>query len=271
MISKEHRYFHELSVAIQAARKAALIILDFDQNRSELGIHLKEKYDLVTDADIASEKCIREIIQNNFPNDAFLGEEGRDPERVEGRRWIVDPIDGTTNFAHAFPPYCVSIALYDGTQPILGLVLEIARNELFYAVVGEGAFCNDRPISVSGITAIDRTLIGTGFPVEEGVNYDKMLSIVRTILKETQGLRRAGSAAYDLACVAAGRLDGFFETGLKPWDVAAAALIVKEAGGIVTDFSGGDSWLHGRKIIAGTSLVHPYLKKLIFQVGSELN
>jgi myo-inositol-1(or 4)-monophosphatase len=271
MISKEHRYHYELTIAIEAARKAAMIIKDFDQNRGQLGIHHKEKYDLVTDADIASEKCIRDIIHHNFPKDAFLGEEGRDPEFVDGRRWIVDPIDGTTNFAHSFPPYCVSIALYDGIDPILGLVLEVSRDELFYAVKGEGAFCNDRSITVSPTTVIDRTLIGTGFPVEDGVNYDKMLNIVRTILKETQGLRRTGSAAYDLACVAAGRLDGFFETGLKPWDVAAAALIVKEAGGIVTDFSGGDSWLHSRKIIAGTTLAQPYLEALIVNAGSDLH
>lgn len=270
MISKNHPYHHELTVAINAAQKAAELIKDFDQNRSRLGIQLKEKYDLVTDADIASEKLIREIIGLHFPDDSFLGEEGRDNEFLEGRRWIVDPIDGTTNFAHAFPPYCVSIALYDSREPILGLVLEVSRNELFFAVKGEGAYCNDTAIYISEIKDIDRTLIGTGFPVEAGVNYDKMLNIVRAILKETQGLRRAGSAAYDLACVAAGRLDGFFETGLKPWDVAAAALIVSEAGGIVTDFLGGSNWLHGRKIIAGSSITHTYLSNLIKESGSDL-
>lgn len=270
MISTNHPYYRELSIAIQAGKEAATLIKTFDRNRSQLGIHLKEKYDLVTDADIASEKCIREIIMSHFPEDSFLGEEGRDEEFLEGRRWIVDPIDGTTNFAHAFPPYCVSIALYDSLEPILGVVLEVSRNELFYALRGEGAYCNDQPIRISSIHSIDQTLIGTGFPVEEGVNYDKMLAIVRTILKETQGLRRAGSAAYDLVCVAAGRLDGFFETGLKPWDVAAAGLIVKESGGIVTDFNGGTAWLHGRKIIAGTSTSHPYLLDLIKESGSEL-
>jgi len=270
MISLDHPHHRDLTIGIQAAREAAQLIREFDQNRSQLGIRHKEKYDLVTDADIASEELIRRIIGAHFPDDAFLGEEGSDLERVEGRRWIVDPIDGTTNFAHAFPPYCVSIALYDGLKPILGIVLEVSRNELFSAVLGEGAFCNENRIIVSGIQQIDRTLIGTGFPVEEGVNYDKMLTIVRSILKETQGLRRAGSAAYDLVCVAAGRLDGFFETGLKPWDVAAAALIVKEAGGYVTDFTGTDHWLHGRKIIAGTPFTHAYLARLISEAGSDL-
>lgn len=263
-------YVKELEVAVAAARKAAEKIREYDQNRSSLHVRSKEKYDLVTDADVASELLIRQIISDAFPQDQILGEEGSAEELTVGRRWIVDPIDGTTNFAHGFPPYCVSIALYDDAEPLVGVVLEVSRDELFTAVKGIGTQLNGKPVTVSPTSDPSRALIGTGFPVQEGIDYTSLLRLAYKILSDTEGLRRPGSAAYDLCCVAAGRLDAFYEINLKPWDLAAGALLVKEAGGVVTDFRGGESWLHGRRIIAGNSYMHGWIAKCIKETAPEL-
>ncbi len=263
-------YANELEVAIKAARSAADKVREYDRNRSTLGIRSKEKFDLVTDADLASEKIIREVITEAFPNDAILGEEGSSEELTAGRRWIVDPIDGTTNFAHGFPPYCISIALYDDSEPLVGVVLEISRDELFTATKGGGTRFNGHLVSVSATSDLSRSLIGTGFPVQEGIDYTSMLKLAHRILSETEGLRRPGSAAYDLCCVAAGRLEAFYEMDLKPWDVAAGALLITEGGGSVTDFQGGNDWLHGRRIVAGNRAIHQWLQKCIQESALEL-
>lgn len=263
-------YANELEVAIKAARSAADKVREYDINRSTLGIRSKEKYDLVTDADLESERIIRQILTDSFPDDPILGEEGSEVELTSGRRWIVDPIDGTTNFAHGFPPYCISIALYDGTEPLLGVVLEVSRGELFTAVRGEGTRLNGNLVTVSATSDLSRSLIGTGFPVQEGIDYSSMLRLAHRILSETEGLRRPGSAAYDLCCVAAGRLDAFCEMNLKPWDVAAGALLVMEAGGTVTDFGGGGDWLHGRRIVAGNLAIHKWLHTCIQESDLKL-
>jgi len=263
-------YAKELEVAINAAKMAAGKVREFDQNRSTLGIRSKEKYDLVTDADVASEVIIRRVIREAFPSDEILGEEESVVELMTGRRWIVDPIDGTTNFAHGFPPYCISIALYNDLEPCLGVVLEVARDELFTAVLGGGTQLNGKDVRVSSISDPANALIGTGFPVQEGIDYTAMLRLAHRILSETEGLRRPGSAAYDLCCVAAGRLEAFYEMNLKPWDVAAGALLVTEAGGTVTDFRLGSDWLHGRRIVAGNGAIHPWLQKCIQETAHEL-
>jgi len=263
-------YANEMEVAIKAAKMAAQKVREYDQNRDSLGIRSKEKYDLVTDADVASELIIRDVISRAFPNDAFLGEEGSPEDLTPGRRWIVDPIDGTTNFAHGFPPYCISIALYHDREPLVAVILEVSRDELFTAVRGGGAKLNGVSIAVSTITDPTNALIGTGFPVQEGIDYSPLLKLVERILSNTEGLRRPGSAAYDLCCVCAGRLDAFYEMDLKPWDVAAGALLVMEAGGVVTDFRGGDDWLLGRRIVAGNTAIHPWLQKCIQETVSGL-
>jgi myo-inositol-1(or 4)-monophosphatase len=263
-------YAKELEVAINAAHRAAHKIRAFDQNRTSLGIRSKEKYDLVTDADVASEIIIRQVLSESFPSDAVLGEEESVVELTTGRRWIVDPIDGTTNFAHGFPPYCISIALYEDMTPCVGVVLEISRNELFTAVRGGGTHMNGEKVGISSITEPSGALIGTGFPVQEGVDYTSMLKLAHRILSETEGLRRPGSAAYDLCCVAAGRLDAFYELNLKPWDVAAGALLVMEAGGVVSDFRNGGDWLHGRQIVAGNPSIQPWLQKCIYETAPDL-
>jgi len=264
-------YTNELETAKRAARKAAELVRSFDGNRSDLHIRQKEKFDLVTDADMASEEIIRSIILETFPDDVFVGEE-TSLLHIDGsgRRWIVDPIDGTTNFAHGFPPYCISIALYDGFEPLVGVVLEVARNEMFHAIKGQGAYLNDVRISVSQLEEPSNALFGTGFPVNEGMDYTSLLELAEVILVETQGLRRAGSAAYDLCSVAAGRLDGYYEIGLQPWDVAAGALLVSEAGGHVTDMNGGTNWLLGKQILVGGASMHRWLKKAIYTAAPEL-
>lgn len=263
-------YVKELEVAVKAARMAAEKIREYDQNRGALHVRSKEKFDLVTDADVASERIIRQIITDAFPQDQILGEEGSNEELTTGRRWIVDPIDGTTNFAHGFPPYCVSIALYEDAEPLVGVVLEVSRDELFTAVKGGGTRLNGKPVSVSPTSDPSRALVGTGFPVQEGIDYTSLLRLAHKILSDTEGLRRPGSAAYDLCCVAAGRLDAFYEINLKPWDLAAGALLVKEAAGVVTDFGGGEGWLHGRRIIAGNSYMHGWIAKCIKETAPEL-
>ena len=253
-----------------AAKMAAEKVREYDNNRGNLVIRSKEKFDLVTDADVASEKIIRQVISDAYPDDQILGEEESLDELTTGRRWIVDPIDGTTNFAHSFPPYCISIALYDGLEPLVGVVLEVSRNELFTATRGGGTRLNGDLISVSGTEEPSRALIGTGFPVQEGIDYTSLLNLAHRILSDTEGLRRPGSAAYDLCCVASGRLDGFYELSLKPWDLAAGALLVLESGGIVTDFGGGNQWLHGRTIIAGNPNIQPWLQKCIEETALQL-
>jgi myo-inositol-1(or 4)-monophosphatase len=176
-----------------------------------------------------------------------------------GRTWLVDPIDGTTNFAHGFPVYCVSIGLWENHEPQMGLVLEVSRNECFTAIKGKGAFLNGNPITVSKQDDPSNALIGTGFPYNDLSLVDHYLQFFRMLMTNVQGLRRPGAASYDLCCVACGRFEGFYEYSLNPWDVGAAALIVEEAGGKISDWSGGKNWLFGKRIIAGNTSLHTFL------------
>lgn len=254
----------DLDVAIEAAKQAAEVIKSFSNSENSLEIKYKARHDLVTDADVASEKKIISVIQNHFPEDVFLAEETADATSITDQRtWIIDPIDGTTNFAHDFPAYCVSIALYENIEPVAGVVLEVNRGELFTAIRGEGAFCNGRQLSVSKLEKPDESLLGTGFPYRDLGMVDEYLDLFKVFMHETQGVRRPGSAAYDLCSVAAGRFEGFYEYGLSPWDVAAGSLIIREAGGLVTDWEGTNNWLFGRRIVAGNKSIHEYIKTRI--------
>ncbi|MEQ9265132.1 MAG: inositol monophosphatase family protein [Balneolaceae bacterium] len=253
-------YQKELEIAKKAANEAALVIRAFSENEN-FRIQLKGKNDLVTDADLASEKKILEIINAEFPEDQFLAEESNQySELPKGRVWIIDPIDGTTNFAHGFAPYCISIALWVDGVPKVGLVLEVAHNELFFAVEGEGAFLNDQKLFISQITEPGKSLLATGFPYSVFHLVDQYLNLLKSLMQKTHGIRRAGAASYDLCCVAAGRVEGFFEYGLSPWDVAAGSIIIKEAGGDVTDWNGGRNWLFGKRIIAGNTGIISFLQ-----------
>lgn len=253
-------YQKELEIAKKAANEAALLIRTFSENES-FKIQLKGKNDLVTDADLASEKKILEIIKAEFSEDQFLAEESSHyTELPKGRVWIIDPIDGTTNFAHGFAPYCISIALWVDGVPKVGLVLEVAHNELFWAVEGEGAFLNNVKLSISQISEPGKALLATGFPYSVFHLVDQYLGLLKSLMQKTHGIRRAGAASYDLCCVAAGRVEGFFEYGLSPWDVAAGSLIIKEAGGEVTDWNGEGNWLFGKRIIAGNAGIISFLQ-----------
>lgn len=253
-------YSKELQVAKEAASEAAEIIREYDRKRSELNIQLKGKNDLVTDADLASEQKIIEVIRNSFPDDEFLAEESEEQQHLpEGRVWIIDPIDGTTNFAHGFPVYCVSIALWEGGAPKVGLVLEVKHGELYTAIAGEGAWLDGEPIQVSSLEDPEASLLGTGFPYDDFSLVKEYLDLFDYFMKHTHGVRRPGSAAYDLCTVACGRLDGFFEYSLHAWDVAAAVLIITEAGGKVTDWEGGDQWLFGERIITANETIHRFI------------
>ncbi|MEO1021233.1 MAG: inositol monophosphatase family protein [Bacteroidota bacterium] len=264
------RYQHELSIAKKAALSAAEIIREFATSEN-FNIALKGKNDLVTDADLASEKAILSIINEVFPDDEILAEETSSKRSLpDGRVWIIDPIDGTTNFAHGFPVYCVSIALWDKHTPKVGLVLEVANSELFYATEEGGAFRNEQPITVSQNQDPSQSLIGTGFPYNNLDLVDNYLKLFRMLMDETHGVRRPGSAAWDLCNMACGRFEGFYEYGLSPWDVAAGALIIREAGGIVTDWNGGNNWLFGQRIVAGNAAIHSFLKeKIALSFGKE--
>ncbi|MFV1885245.1 MAG: inositol monophosphatase family protein [Balneola sp.] len=262
-------YKKELETARLAAKSAAEIIREFAKNKS-FGIELKRKNDLVTDADVASENKILEVVKAVFPEDEFLAEESSALNSLpDGRVWIIDPIDGTTNFSHGFPPYCVSIAFWENGTPKVGLVLEVANNEWFWAVEGEGAWLGEQPISISTISDPSKALIGTGFPYSQFSLVDSYLQVLKNLMQKTHGIRRAGAASYDLCCVAAGRLDGFYEYGLSPWDVAAGILIIKEAGGISTDWKGGENYLFGKRIISGSPTICEFLQKQVEECFDE--
>lgn len=253
------KFGKELEVAKNAAENAAHIIKQYASNKS-YSVQLKGKNDLVTDADVASEKKIIETIKAEFPTDEVFAEESKTHKELpNGRVWIIDPIDGTTNFAHGFPIYCVSIALWENGKPKVAVIKEVGNGEVFWAVEGEGAFLDEEQIYISKQKDFSQTLIGTGFPYTVFDSIDKYLALLKSLMKNTHGIRRPGAASYDLCCLACGRFDGFFESGLSAWDVAAGALIVQEAGGIVTDWNNGSDWLLGKTIVAGNVEIHSRL------------
>lgn len=252
----------DLDVAKQAAREGVRTIKEY----KEKGINIEQKgfHDLVTDADIATEKAVIEVIKKHFPDDEILAEESAAEDHLtNSRTWIIDPIDGTTNFAHDFPIYCVSVALWEKKAPKVGVVIEVTRDEEFSAIAGEGAWLNGEKIHVSNKTDHKKAFVGTGFPYNDLSLIDPYLNLFRKLMTELQGIRRPGSAAYDLCCVASGRFDGFYEYSLHIWDLAAAALIIKEAGGVISDWDGEDRWAFGQRIVTGNREVHSYLLEQI--------
>ncbi|MBN2732395.1 MAG: inositol monophosphatase [Balneolaceae bacterium] len=256
-------YSNELLIAKKAANQAAEIIRNFSR-KSNFQINYKGRNDLVTDADIAAEEKIIGVIKNHFPDDQILAEESSEEHVLPVERtWLIDPIDGTTNFAHGFPVFCVSIGLWKQQKPKMGLVLEVNSGECFYATAGEGAFLNETPIQVSAISESNHAMIGTGFPYNDMSLSTNYIRFFKWLLQRTQAVRRPGAASYDLCCVAAGRFDGFYEYSLNPWDVGAAGLIVKEAGGMITDWEGGDNWLFGERVVAGNADIHAFLLRAI--------
>ena len=259
----------ETELAIKTAQEAASLIRTYRQKQN-FTIKSKAKNDLVTDADIASENLIKEAISSSYPNDIIMAEESNEERLLtDERTWIIDPIDGTTNFSHGFPSYCVSIALWEQKIPQTGVVLEVANDELFAAEKAKGAYLNGEQIHLSSITNRADSLIGTGFPFRDMEVIDDYLALFKQLLYDCHGVRRPGSAAFDLCCVACGRLNGFYEYALAPWDVAAGTLIIEEAGGVICDWSGGDDWLLGKRIIAGSQPIVDFLLEAIVNHVSD--
>lgn len=257
--------FDDLALAKKAARKGVEVIKEY--RKKGIKIHQKGFHDLVTDADIAAEKAILELIQAENPNDQILAEESADYDSISNdRTWIIDPIDGTTNFANDFPIYCVSVALWIDKQAAVGVVIEVNRDEEFSAIRGEGAWLNGEVIKVSDTSNPENGFVATGFPYNDLSIVEPYLKLFRIFMEELQGIRRPGAASFDLCCVACGRFDGFYEYSLHIWDVAAASLIIEEAGGVITDWNGEDGWPFGQRIIAGNKDIHSYLLKNIQNV-----
>ena len=261
-----------LNTAVKAARRGATVInrASFDLDRVK--VNDKGHNDFVTEVDHAAEQAIVEVLLSAYPDHAILAEESGasanlhdDAEHV----WIIDPLDGTTNFIHGFPQYCVSIALQQRGQITQAVVYDPTRNDLFTATKGAGAYLNEKRIRVGKRDKVADALIGTGFPYRDMRQLDEYTEMFKVMVKNSAGLRRPGSAALDLAYVAAGRLDGFFEKGLRPWDIAAGALLVTEAGGIMGDFTGESDYLYKGDVIAGSpkvfaqmvALLSPFAKK----------
>lgn len=228
--------------------------------RAELRVESKGSIDFVTEADKRAQRYISEAIATEFPDDSLLAEEGAGArETPQGNLWIVDPLDGTTNFLHGYAPFAVSIAYVRAGRPELGVVLSVAANELYVATRGGGATLNGAPICVSPTAELQRALLGTGFPYDRRERLDELMPMLRRALLTSHGVRRTGSAAHDLCQVARGGIDGFWERGLAPWDVAAGSLIVSEAGGRLSDGRGGAFALNSEWVIASNGHVHEAL------------
>lgn len=242
------------------AFRAAILSGDFIRknvgNISNNDIKIKQASDFVTDIDRESEQIIIRTIKKDYPNHYFLTEESVKDADTDDYRWIIDPLDGTTNFIHGYPVFSVSIALEYQGEIILGLVYDPLRDEIFSAEKGKGAFLNGHSFSVSSVTQLDRSIIATGFPFRKKDMIDVYLKLFKNIFHRVSDIRRGGSAALDLAYLACGRCEGFFEIGLGPWDVAAGSILIKEAGGVFTDFSGKSDHIFTGNIVAGTPALH---------------
>lgn len=254
-----------LNVAIKAARAAGAIINRAALDIESVRVSEKQSNDFVTEVDQAAEKAIIETLLTAYPQHGILAEEsGQQHGNADSDFvWIIDPLDGTTNFIHGFPVYCVSIALSVRGKIEQAVVYDPSRNDLFTATRGRGAFMNDRRIRVSKRIRMADCLLTTGFPFREGQNYEQFMQLFIEMMRCTAGLRRPGSAALDLAYVAAGFSDGFFETGLQPWDVAAGSLLVQEAGGLIGNFTGEADFLHSQECMAASPKIYALMVQML--------
>jgi len=242
-----------LNIAVKAARRAGTIITRAAMNLERLTITRKAHSDFVSEVDRAAEEAIIKILLDAYPDHSILAEESGKSGQVgkSEYQWIIDPLDGTTNFLHGFPKYCVSIALLYRGVLSQAVIYDPVSDELFTASRGGGAFLNDHRIRVSKRIQLGESLIGTGFPFRDFTHMEAYLAMFKDLIPKTAGIRRPGSAALDLAYVAAGRYDGFWETGLAPWDIAAGCLLILEAGGMVSDLEGNGQYLKSGQVVAG--------------------
>lgn len=256
----------DLKELVDAARKAAAraadhILSSTPPPASEWTV--KNRNDFVTEVDREAERLITEILQQRVPGSVVVGEELNPKSQVEADVvWIVDPLDGTTNFLHGYPQYAVSIGARVDGQLAVGVVQDVRRNLVYHGATCSGAWLGERRISVSNVSDPARALIGTGFPFKHQEEIPRFLEQLTVVLTGSSGVRRAGAAALDLADIAAGRLDGFWELSLAPWDVAGGAVLVREAGGVITTLDGSDDILSGGSIVAGAPAIHQWLKAL---------
>ncbi len=252
-----------VNIAVRAARAAGNIIVRNMDRIDRLTIATKRSNDFVSEVDQQAEAAIIEVLRQAYPDHGIYAEEsGHQNEKAE-YQWIIDPLDGTTNYLHGFPQFSVSIALKHKARLEAGVIYDPLSQELFTAARGEGAQMNEKRIRVSGQKGLKGALLGTGFPYTHQHYLDTYLATMKALMEPTAGIRRPGSAALDLAWLAAGRTDGFWEFNLKAWDIAAGALIVREAGGIVSDFYGRDGYLENGDIIAASPKVFPEMLKII--------
>lgn len=244
-----------LNIAMRAARQAGRVLLRYYERTEQLTVQDKGRNDFVSEVDRSAETAIVKELRSKYPSHAILAEEG-------GRQggsdtvWIIDPLDGTTNYLHGFPQFAVSIGLQSRGKLELGVVYNPLSEEMFTAARGQGAHLNDRRLRVANRTGLDGALIGTGFPYRDQHRLDRYLGMLKVVMQQAAGIRRPGSASLDLAFVAAGRTDGFWELGLSPWDMAAGALLISEAGGTATDLAGGGRFLETGNIVAANLKVH---------------
>jgi len=252
-----------LNTAVKAARKAGSLITRASFDLDKLTIRRKQQNDFVSEVDHAAEDAIISMLREAYPDHGFLAEESGYKDKDAEYLWVIDPLDGTTNFLHGNPQYCVSIALLHKGSLNQAVVFDPGRNELFTASKGAGAYLNDRRIRASKTDKIEDALLGTGFPFKEVGHIDEYLAMLRNAMKTCAGVRRPGAAALDLAWVACGRIDGFWEMGLSPWDMAAGALLIREAGGLVGDFAGEDRYLDSGRIVAANPKLFAALLRLL--------
>ena len=259
----------DIEIAMNAAKSGAEVLLRHWLHLGREDADLKARHDWVSQADRESEAVVIDTIRKHVPNDGFLGEETGRAEGSSGRTWVIDPLDGTSNYLQHFPVWCVSIALRTGNEVTAGVIYEPLRDEMFSAEMGGGAWRNGKRMRVSQHQTLDGAFLATGFPFRAQSRFDTYLAIFGEVIRQAKGVRRAGSAALDLAYSAAGVYDGFFEFNLAPWDVAAGALMVREAGGVVSDFSGGDGFWEKGNILGATPAVHEELLRMIARHTSE--
>ncbi len=251
----------ELEIARKAALEAGKVLEGLFGHLKK--IEKKGEIDLVTEADLQSEKTIVDLIKTHFPEDSILTEEGSGQSRDNDRVWIIDPLDGTTNFAHSFPFFAISIGLEVQKEMVLGIVFNPHIHEFFEAVHNKGALLNNKPIHVSNCTKLQDSLVATGFPYDIHQHSQEIVARFEKVMTQVQGVRRPGAASIDLCYVAAGRLDGFWEEKLKPWDTAAGSLIVQEAGGKVGNFQGQPYSPYHPSIIAGNPVMYEALVEVL--------
>jgi myo-inositol-1(or 4)-monophosphatase len=251
-----------LTIAVRAAREAGRIITRNFNRIDRLTISDKGNNDFVSEVDRNAEAVIINLLREKYPNHAILAEESGS-QGADDYLWIIDPLDGTTNFLHGFPQFAVSIALKIKGRLEVGVVYNPVNEEMYTACRGEGALLNDKKIRVSGRKGLNGALLGTGLPYRDFRFTENYMGMLKALIKDSAGVRRPGSAALDFAYVAAGRMDGFWELGLREWDFAAGALLVREAGGLVTDIGGGERYFETGNVIAGNIKVHNAMLKCI--------